>query len=224
MQSDDFGSPPIRMNSWFRAADEFVGRPSAALWARSWTPGNVRQTANALEDLMDPVARSANVERGSPRHPDVVRMIADLDAYVAELYPAESNHLLDIEALCAPDVRFFVARLDGKVVGCGALRIDPAGYGELRRMFVGPHARGKKVGRAILMRLEQEASEAKLSFIRLETGTLQAEALGLYRSAGYREIQPFGDYRPDPLSVFMEKRLGNAGEQGVSASGASPRR
>jgi putative acetyltransferase len=184
----------------------------------------VRQTANVSEELMDPVARSVNVDRGSPRHPEVVRMIADLDAYVAELYPAESNHLLDIEALCTPDLRFFVARLDGEVVGCGALRLDPAGYGELKRMFVGRHARGKKVGRAVLARLEQEASDAKLSCLRLETGTLQAEALGLYRSAGYREIQPFGAYRPDPLSVFMEKRLGNAGEHGVAATGASPRR
>lgn len=149
-----------------------------------------------------------NVERGSPREPNVVRMVTALDAYVAELYPPESNHLLDIEALCAPDVHFFVARIEGQAVGCGALRLDPSGYGELKRMFVVPEARGKNVGRAILLRLEQEAGEAKLSCVRLETGTRQLEAIGLYRSAGYREIPPFGDYRPDPLSVFMEKRLG----------------
>jgi putative acetyltransferase len=170
--------------------------------------------------LMDSVERTLTVERGSPRHPDVVRMITALDAYVADLYPAESNHLLDIEALCAPDMRFFVARLEGEVVGCGALRLDPAGYGELKRMFVAPDARGKNVGRAILLRLEHEAGAAKLPCVRLETGTLQAEALGLYRSAGYREIPPFGDYQPDPLSVFMEKRLGEA----IAADGASPRR
>jgi putative acetyltransferase len=142
-------------------------------------------------------------------------MVKALDDYVAGLYPPESNHLLDIEALCAPDVRFFVARLDGEAVGCGALRLDPAGYGELKRMFVRPDARGRNVGRAILLRLEQEAGEAKLPCVRLETGTRQPEALGLYRSAGYREIPPFGGYRPDPLSVFMEKRIEQAGEQGV---------
>src|SRR5688572_11463907 len=123
---------------------------------------------------MVPVAKLVNVEPGSPRDPDVVRMIAELDAHVAELYPAESNHLLDIEALCGPDVRFFVARLDGVPVGCGALRLDRAGYGEVKRMFVGRPARGKKVGRAILERLEDEACRANLACIRLEAGTLQA--------------------------------------------------
>ena len=43
--------------------------------------------------------------------------------------------------------------------------------------------------------------------MRLETGIRQPEAIGLYRSAGYAEIGPFGAYRPDPLSLFMEKRL-----------------
>jgi putative acetyltransferase len=156
---------------------------------------------------MDRVVGSVQVGRGSPRHPDVVRMIADLDAYVAALYASESNHLLDIEGLCGADVRFFVARLGGAIVGTGALRLFPAGYGEVKRMFVDPQARGHGVGRAILVRLEEEASAANLALVRLETGTLQPEALGLYRSLGYREIPPFGDYRPDPNSVFMEKRL-----------------
>jgi len=37
---------------------------------------------------------------------------------------------------------------------------------------------------------------------------VQPEALGLYLSVGYREISAFGRYRPDPVSVFVEKRLG----------------
>src|SRR6185503_5584257 len=51
---------------------------------------------------------------------------------VGGLYPAESNHLLAIEALAAPDVRFFVARQDGRAVGCGALREDGEGWGEVK--------------------------------------------------------------------------------------------
>lgn len=147
------------------------------------------------------------VEAESPRRPDVARLVAALDQYVAGFYPAESNHLLDVEALCAPSVRFFVARWDGEAVGCGALRLDPDGYGEVKRMYVDPVARGRGIGRAILQQLEREALQKNISVLRLETGTRQPEAIALYRSAGFCEIAPFGDYRLDPLSVFMEKVL-----------------
>ena len=52
------------------------------------------------------------VERADPRLPAITALVADLDVYMTALYPAESNHLLDIEALAAPDIRFFAARLD----------------------------------------------------------------------------------------------------------------
>lgn len=143
----------------------------------------------------------------SPRQADVMRLIEALDVYQSGLYPAESNHFLDVEALTGPSVRFFVARRAGRALGCGALRIDPAGWGELKRMFVSPEARGLKVGRCLLERIEEEARREGLGTMRLETGMHQPEALGLYRSTGYVEREAFADYTPDPLSVFMEKRL-----------------
>ncbi|MGH7414282.1 MAG: GNAT family N-acetyltransferase [Candidatus Rokuibacteriota bacterium] len=147
------------------------------------------------------------IEIESPRQADVEGLLAALDAYQAALYPAESNHFLDVEALAAPTVRFFVARRGGQALGCGALRIDAAGYGELKRMFVRPEARGLRLGRRILDRIEEEARRERLRCLRLETGIHQPEALGLYRAAGYEERDAFGEYRPDPLSVFMEKSL-----------------
>jgi putative acetyltransferase len=145
--------------------------------------------------------------RESPRQADVGRLLAALDAYQSALYPAESNHFLDVDALSAPAVRFFVARRDGTALGCAALRIDPERYGELKRMYVTPEARGMSLGRRLLECVETEARREGLECLRLETGMHQTEALGLYRSAGYREREPFGDYARDPLSVFMEKRL-----------------
>ena len=55
--------------------------------------------------------------------------------------------------------------------------------------------------------LEDELRQRGVELIRLETGVRQPEALGLYRKLGYRERGPFGAYRPDPLSVFMEKSV-----------------
>jgi putative acetyltransferase len=83
-----------------------------------------------------------------PRQEDVMRMLSALDRYLQSLYPPESNHILGVAALCAPNVRFWVARREGVALGCGALRIDAAGYGEVKRMYVTPEARGQNVGRA----------------------------------------------------------------------------
>jgi putative acetyltransferase len=143
----------------------------------------------------------------SPYEEGVARLVKELDTYQTSLYPAESNHLLDIGSLANSSVRFFVARSDGEALGCGALRIDESGYGEVKRMFVLPHARRLKVGKQILQCIEQQAHREGVPCLRLETGIHQPEALALYRSAGFVERDPFGDYRSDPLSVFMEKVL-----------------
>jgi putative acetyltransferase len=142
----------------------------------------------------------------NPRQPDVLRLLAALDAYLTGLYPPESNHILDLDSLCATDVRFFVARDATRPLGCGALRIVD-GYGEVKRMFVDPAARRRSLGRAILERIEREAQHEGLRLMRLETGIHQPEALALYRGAGYVDRGPFGEYVVDPLSVYMEKTL-----------------
>jgi putative acetyltransferase len=147
------------------------------------------------------------VDLESPYHEDVASLVRQLDAYQTSLYPAESNHLLDFKSLAHPSIRFFVARQNNEALGCGALRIDPDGFGEVKRMFVVPEARGRKVGRTILQRIEEQANREGLRCLRLETGIYQTEALVLYRSAGFVERGPFGNYVSDPLSVFMEKIL-----------------
>ena len=79
------------------------------------------------------------------------------------------------------------------------------GSGEIKRMFVDPKARGMRPGRSLLDAVEQTARDAGLTTVRLETGIYQPEAISLYRKAGYRDIEPFGSYKSDPLSLFMEK-------------------
>lgn len=148
-----------------------------------------------------------DIQRENPRQDEIVGMLGMLDTCLQALYPPESNHILDIDALCAADIRFFVARREGAALGCGALRIDLAGYGEIKRMFVRLDARGEGLGSAILVRIERLALDEGLSLLRLETGIHQHAALALYRAAGYVNREPFGDYRHDPLSLFMEKSL-----------------
>jgi putative acetyltransferase len=139
--------------------------------------------------------------------PDVIRLINELDAHQISLYPPESNHLLDIASLKQPNVLFVVAReLDGTALGCGAV-VLMGDYGELKRMFVQPHQRGRGIAKAVMTKLEQETARKGCTLLRLETGILQAEALALYERAGYARCARYGDYPDDPLSVFMEKKI-----------------
>ncbi len=142
-----------------------------------------------------------------PAQSEVAVLLQASDAYMASLYPAESNHMLDVAALKRPEVAFLVARVNGKVLGCGAMVDSGEGWAEVKRMFVSPAARGLKLGRRLLHEIEALARKRGATRLRLEMGGLQPEALGLYRSAGFLEIGPFGDYGPDPLSIFMEKVL-----------------
>ena len=144
-----------------------------------------------------------------PDQDDVLAFLAASDAYAASLYPAESNHLLCVASLLKPEVRFFVARApDGRALGCGSVVRMADDWGEVKRMWVDPAGRGQGVGRLILATVETAARDERLALLRLETGIHNVEALALYRRAGYREIAAFGAYAPDPLSVFMEKRIG----------------
>jgi putative acetyltransferase len=145
-------------------------------------------------------------DRG-PEQPQVLRMLAESDLYYASLYPPTSNHLLDVSSLKQSNTSFYVASVDGVIKGFGAIVNCGSEFGEIKRMYVDPTARGLGIGRKILQMLEGHALGDRLPCARLETGVSQPEAIGLYRSCGYVKIGPFGRYLPDPLSIFMEKQL-----------------
>jgi putative acetyltransferase len=148
-----------------------------------------------------------SIQPEDPRQADVRRIIAESGAYLQALYPSESNHLVDVDALAAPDAVFLVARRNGELLGSIAFRIIAPGHAEMKRMFVRAQARGNGVGRRLLEALEREARQRNFERISLETGIKQPEAIGLYRASGYRDCPPFGTYCDDPLSLFMTKRL-----------------
>ncbi len=143
----------------------------------------------------------------SADQPEVIALIAELDAYQDTLYPPESRHALDLVSLNQPNVLFAVARdAAGQAVGCGAVVLSPE-FGELKRMFVSPRARGQGLAQRLMARLEAEAASRGCGLLALETGPFQPEALGLYSRCGFERCGPFGGYADDPLSVFMHKTI-----------------
>jgi len=150
----------------------------------------------------------------SPDLPQVQALIAELDAYLASLYDPEDVYIVDLAGLMAPSVTFLGAWDGDVLVGCGAVRLMPAEpgtdgqpYGEIKRMFVSPSRRGRRIGQQVLDALERELLQRGIDRALLETGPPQFEALKLYARCGYAPRATFGGY-PDNAgaSVFMEKR------------------
>ena len=153
------------------------------------------------------------------------------DQYMASLYPAESYHLVSSESLRTGSAVFLGAFISSnmssspetadrpvntdklgsrsEVVGCiacvAARFYREAGYAEIKRLYVQKTYRGRGLSRTLMSAIEAEIMAEGIDCARLEMGIYQPEADALYRSLGYRDIEPFGDYLVDPLSQFLEK-------------------
>jgi len=150
---------------------------------------------------------------GDLTDPDVV---AFLEAHVAQLRsmgPPESTHVLDLSGLRARGMRFYTA-YDGvggerELVGCAALKDLGERHAELKSMRTAPHRTREGIARRLLVHVLDEARSSGFGRVSLETGSdaFFHAAHGLYRAHGFVECEPFGSYRPDPLSVFMTLEL-----------------
>ncbi|NQX25981.1 GNAT family N-acetyltransferase [Microbacteriaceae bacterium VKM Ac-2854] len=116
---------------------------------------------------------------------------------------------MDVADLEGAHVRVFVARdeADHAALGMAALVLGPDEFGELKRMFVHPRARGRGVARRLLTAVEAYARISGARILRLETGAPQVEAVALYHSVGFVDIDRFGPYVLDPTSLCMAKPL-----------------
>ena len=157
------------------------------------------------------------------------------DEYMASLYPAESNHLVSSKSLRTGGAIFLGAFITpsitpnmpsspestmqsmkntalpsgsevGECIACVAARFyREAGYAEIKRLYVLEAYRGRGLSKALMSAIEAEILVEGIDCARLEMGIYQPEAEALYRSIGYHDIPPFGDYLVDPLSQFLEK-------------------
>jgi ribosomal protein S18 acetylase RimI-like enzyme len=93
----------------------------------------------------------------------------------------------------APAGAFVVAYLNGEAIGCGAVKHRVGGPSDIKRMWVAEAARGLGLGRRLLTTLELLARYSGARVVQLETNDALAEAIALYRSAGYREVPAFND-------------------------------
>jgi DNA-binding MarR family transcriptional regulator/GNAT superfamily N-acetyltransferase len=145
-----------------------------------------------------------------PRHPYARRAV---QAYQAELSrrfeegfdPARGISATDDE-VSPPAGLFLLATLHCEPVGCGVLKFHHSAPAHIKRMWVAPEVRGLGLGRRLLAELEAQAAAYGVRTVQLETHRALGEAIGLYRTAGYREVAAFND---EPYaSHWFEKTIG----------------
>lgn len=135
----------------------------------------------------------------SPAHPDITNLIADLDSYQSTLYPAESNHLLDLTGLPDHSLIMMVIRdRQLNAVGCGAIVLNGDGSGEMKRVYIDPTHRGQRLGEKLLAALEDEALSRSCHTLRLETGISNCRPFICMSAAGISGAKPFRRMRPIP--------------------------
>jgi DNA-binding MarR family transcriptional regulator/GNAT superfamily N-acetyltransferase len=111
----------------------------------------------------------------------------------------------DVDELRPPAGFLLIATLRSDPIGCGALKFHDGEPTEIKRMWVAESARGLGIGRRILAELEAEASRNGSRIVRLETNRSLTEAIAMYRSAGYVEVEAFND---EPYAHhWFEKRF-----------------
>jgi DNA-binding MarR family transcriptional regulator/ribosomal protein S18 acetylase RimI-like enzyme len=189
-----------------RRADEV-----ATLILRPPPGGQQARLVTAMAEVERLLAASAvRVEVCDPRHRHA-RLCER--AYFAELarrfdagFDPAHSHTASVADLTPPAGLLLVATLHGEPAGCGALRFHGDAPAELKRMWVAPTRRGLGLGRRLLTELEAHAAAHGARVLRLETNRSLAEAIGMYRTAGYREVAPFNN---EPYAHhWFEKTLG----------------
>jgi len=120
---------------------------------------------------------------------------AELERRFAGGFDVAAALPLGLDELTPPRGLVLLARLDGRPVGCGAVKLADPAVAEIKRMWISPQVRGQGVGGRLLAELEARGLAAGKSVARLETNRSLAEAIAMYRRRGYREVEPFNDER-----------------------------
>ena len=118
--------------------------------------------------------------------------------------PAGSTHVLDIDGLKDPSIKFWSLWEDNKLVGCGALKFLEKNHGEFKSIRVADEFKKKGAGERIINHLIEEAKKLKISKLSVETGAGEffLPARKLFSKFGFKKCPPFAHYKEDPNSCY----------------------
>ena len=123
--------------------------------------------------------------------------------------PAGSTHVLDIDGLKDPSIKFWSLWEDNKLIGCGALKFLEKEHGEFKSIRVADEFRKRGIGERIINHLIEEAKKLKISKLSIETGAGEffLPARKLFSKFGFKTCPPFAHYKDDPNSCYYTLNL-----------------
>jgi putative acetyltransferase len=141
--------------------------------------------------------------------PEIAEFLDEHVQQMRSITPLESKHALDLDGLRQPEITFWSAWDDDTLVGCAAIKRLDDGHAELKSMRTRPARQRSGIASVLLEHVLAEARQLGFTRLSLETGAADFfhPARSLYEKFGFTPCEPFADYRLDPSSVFMTRRL-----------------
>ena len=142
-------------------------------------------------------------------NPQVNKLLKTHFIELKSVSPEGSSHVLDIEGLKVPSIKFWSLWENNDLIGCGALKILSENHGEFKSIRVANRFRQKKYGEKIIDHLIEKSKNQGIKKLSVETGAGEffAPARKLFKNFGFKECKPFAHYKEDPNSCYYNLNL-----------------
>jgi putative acetyltransferase len=150
------------------------------------------------------------IQIDDPRRDDVRRLLEQHRSFAGGVMPPDGVHVLDSgDDALDPTITLFSLRVDGELLGIGALKQLDSDHAELKSMHTAVAGRRRGVGRTLVDHLLAVAADRGVRRVSLECGAGEAfvPARSLYAAAGFVPCGPFGEYEATPDNVFMTRQV-----------------
>lgn len=147
-----------------------------------------------------------DLKRTDSENEDFLKLVIELEKHLTDADEEAHSECKQYNKL--ETIKYvIVAYINGKAIGCGAIREYDTDLVEIKRMFVSINARGQSVGSKILAELEVWAKDLGFKNTILETGEMLPEAIRLYKRNNYIQIPSYGQYQGMEKSICFTKKL-----------------
>ena len=125
--------------------------------------------------------------------------------------PEGSTHVLDIDGLKDPSIKFWSLWEDNELMGIGALKFLNKEHGEFKSIRVNDKFRNSGNGLKVINHLINEAKNLSIKKLSLETGAGEffLNARKLFTECGFKISEPFSHYKNDINSIYMSMLISN---------------